>query len=133
MADRDQVIQAIRACWSKETAATPEIWNDENPSLGQCDVSAFTIWRYLGGELVLAKVFVDGEQTEHHYWNRIDGEDLDLTRVQFRNGENIVETRVLSNDYLAENMMRMKPDVLDRIRMMGVRVAAYLEELPTRP
>ena len=93
--DRERVFKAIRDSWSPETCGEPEKFSPDNPSWQQCDASAFVAWEHLGGDLVLGKVFLDGERTEHHYWNRIDGEDFDLTREQFQNGENIVEANVV--------------------------------------
>lgn len=128
MSDREAVFQAIRDGWSPETCGEPEKFSVDNPSWQQCDASAFVAWEYLGGDLVLGKVFVDGEQTEHHYWNRIDGEDFDLTRDQFRRGETIVEADVVSNEFLKENMETMKSDVLVRIEAMRQNVTKRLGE-----
>ena len=90
VSDRPEVIRAIRASWSRETSADPDHWTVENPAKGHCDVSSFVAWEQLGGDLVLAQAFANGELQEHHYWNRIAGEDLDLTREQF---EDDVEVR----------------------------------------
>ena len=132
VAEREDVIQAIRDGWSVETSAEDE-WSPENPAKGQCEVSSFVAWQYLGGDLVLAQVFLNGEQLEHHYWNRINGEDVDLTREQFRRQEEIVEVNVLQDAFLAENMNTMKPEVLGRINVLRERVAASLDEQPSRP
>lgn len=132
MPDRHAVITAIRSSWAADTCAEGD-WLADSPAKGQCEPSSFVAWRYLGGDLVLSKVLVDGEQTEHHYWNRIDGEDLDLTREQFTKGEILEEVRVLPNDFLAENMQTMKPEMLSRIELLSGRVAAILGEDPPRP
>jgi hypothetical protein len=122
------VFQAIRDCWSPETCGEPEKFSLNNPSWQQCDASAFVAWEYLGGDLVLGKVFVDGEQTEHHYWNRIDGKDFDLTREQFQKDEDIVEANVVPNDYLKKNMDTMNPEVVARIEVMRGKVGQKLSE-----
>ena len=132
MIDRSVVIEAVRSCWSAETSANDH-WSGDNPAKGQCEPSSFVAWRYLGGDLVVAKVLVDGEQVEHHYWNRIDGEDIDLTRAQFTNGEVIEVMRVLPSDFLAENMNEMKPGMLRRIELMSRQVGSILGEEPPRP
>jgi hypothetical protein len=124
--DRDDVVEAIRACWSEETSSSDGEWTIENPAKGQCDVSSFVAWDYLGGDLVLAKVFVDGEQVEHHYWNRIDGFDLDLTREQYSDDEEIVEHAVLQDEFLLTNQRSMKPDVMARIEIMRGAVTERL-------
>ncbi len=132
MTDRSVVIAAIRSSWSAETCAH-ETWGEDNPARGQCEPSSFVAWRYLGGDLVLASVLVDGEQVEHHYWNRIDGEDIDLTREQFVNGEVVEEIQVLPDEFLAANMSTMKPVMLRRISVLSERVASIVGEEPPRP
>jgi len=118
MDDRERVIDAIRRSWSAETSGTPKEWSTKVPAKGQCDASSFVAWEYLGGDLVLGQVFVDGVQTEHHYWNRIEGEDLDLTGEQFVGGEDIREIAVLESDQLRTQQGSMKPDVVSRIDVM---------------
>jgi hypothetical protein len=65
--------------WSAETSADPDAWTPENPSWGQCAVTALVIQDLLGGELRRSTV-----KGVSHYWNRLpDGSDLDLTLKQF--------------------------------------------------
>ena len=132
MPDREAVIAAIRANWGEDTC-TPGQFSAAVPEKGQCDVSSFVAWRYLGGDLVLAKVFVDGVESEHHYWNRIDGEDLDLTRSQFTGEEDIHEVAVHPSSMLAERMPTMRPELLERVMLLSDRVATDLGEPPSRP
>lgn len=127
--DRKKVLQAIRDSWCAETCGDPIAWSPQRPSWQQCDASAFVAWEHLGGELVLGKVFLDGVETEHHYWNRIDGRDIDLTRDQFVHGEEIREVDVLTSSYLRANMDAMKPEVRQRIAVMRTRVARALAPL----
>ncbi|MGI9528446.1 MAG: YunG family protein [Acidimicrobiia bacterium] len=126
MDDRARVIDAIRGSWSAETSSTPDEWSTEVPAKGQCDASSFVAWEYLGGDLVLGQVFADGAQTEHHYWNRIDGEDLDLTGEQFTNGEDIREIATLGSEQLRTQQGSMKPDVASRIGVMRSLVGERL-------
>ena len=132
MPGREQVLQAIRDNWTVETSADGE-FVVENPAKGQCEVSSFVAWRYLGGDLVLSKVYLDGEEVEHHYWNRIDGQDLDITREQFTQGEDIEEIKVLPSDFLSQNMNAMRPEVLGRIQLLSDNVARKLGEEPPCP
>jgi hypothetical protein len=69
----------LQECWSRETAYEPEKWTPENPTHGQCAITALVIQDLLGGDLLRAKV--NGAE---HYWNRLpDSSELDLTRDQF--------------------------------------------------
>jgi GNAT superfamily N-acetyltransferase len=83
---------AIRASWSRETSADPDEWAEENPARGQCDATAVVLRMYLGGEILVADVLRDGQRLERHAWNRLpSGLTLDLTRDQFRAGEQLGE------------------------------------------
>lgn len=76
-----RLTSAIRAAWSAETSASPS-WTPEQPSLGQCAVSALVVQDFLGGELIRASLEAEGQTS--HYWNRLpDGREIDLTRDQF--------------------------------------------------
>ena len=79
---------AIRQSWSSETSADPDEWSPENPSRGQCDVTAMLVRSYLGGEILVANVLHEGRRVERHAWNRLpSGLTIDLTRDQFKRGE----------------------------------------------
>jgi hypothetical protein len=87
--------RAIRDAWSLDTAEEDDGWTPENPSRGQCDITALVVQDLLGGDVLGADVFLDGTRIEGHMWNRLpSGVDLDLTREQFRRGETIGEPRV---------------------------------------
>jgi len=124
--DTDQILQAIRDSWCAQTCGDPAGWSADNPSWQQCDVSAFVAWEHLGGDLVLGKVFLDGAETEHHYWNRVDGRDIDLTRAQFVDGQEVREVDVVTDASLREHADSIRPELLDRIAIMRDRVAARL-------
>ena len=127
MKARGEVASAIEASWSLETSATPDEWTASNPAMGQCEVSSFVAWEFLGGDLVQGEVYVDGEFREYHYWNRIDGVDLDLTSSQFTGFERIVETRTLTSAFLTANRSKMRrPELKARIDLFRQLVERQL-------
>ena len=77
---------AIRKSWSRETSSDPEKWNPENPAWGQCAVTALVINDYLGGEMVWAEAKLPDGRGISHYFNLVDGQEVDLTRDQFPEG-----------------------------------------------
>jgi hypothetical protein len=86
--------QAIREAWSLDTADEDDGWTPENPSRGQCDITALVVQDVLGGDILGADVYLDGARIEGHMWNRlVSGIEIDLTREQFRRGETIGEPR----------------------------------------
>jgi GNAT superfamily N-acetyltransferase len=84
----EQVEQAIRASWSRETSDNPDEWTEDSPARGQCVGTALLVRELLGGEILLADVIRDGQWVERHAWNRLTtGVAVDLTRSQFVHGE----------------------------------------------
>lgn len=87
--------RAIRDSWSLATAEEDDGWTPENPSRGHCDITALVVQDLLGGDILGADVYLDGERIEGHMWNRLtSGIDIDLTREQFKRGETIDEPRI---------------------------------------
>lgn len=81
-----QTIQEhLRSAWTAQTTAN-EVFVPENPSAGQCAVSALLLQELLGGDLLWAEVQTPQGEGISHYWNRIDGVEYDLTREQFPEG-----------------------------------------------
>lgn len=90
-----QLEGAIRAAWSEDTASEDNDWTPDNPSCGQCDITTLVVHGLLGGDVLAADVFLDGERVEAHMWNRLpSGLEIDLTREQFRSGQVVGEARV---------------------------------------
>jgi hypothetical protein len=72
-------MMSYRGAWSAETSADPSGWTPENPSWGQCAVTALVLQDLFGGTLVRSTV-----GGVSHYWNQLpDGSFLDLTLRQF--------------------------------------------------
>jgi N-acetylglutamate synthase-like GNAT family acetyltransferase len=86
--------QAIRNAWCAETSDDPQSWSESNPARNQCDVTALLVRELLGGEILIANVVRNGKRIERHAWNRLpSGLELDLTRSQFQDGEQLATPR----------------------------------------
>lgn len=83
--------KVLQKSWSRETSYCPEEWDDSNPSVGQCAVSALVVNDYFGGDIVWAEAVLPNGQIVSHYFNFIDGKEVDLTRSQFPDGAIIPE------------------------------------------
>ncbi len=68
----------LRRRWCAETSFWPEEWTPDRPSLGQCAVTAMIVQDHVGGDIL--RTVNEGVL---HYWNRVEGVDVDLTRDQF--------------------------------------------------
>lgn len=94
----DQIEAALRASWAADTCSPDDVartpWHAGNPAWGQCDITALLLHDLLGGELMLGEVWRGGEQHGYHWWNRLaSGIELDLTRSQFVDGQEVVGAR----------------------------------------
>ena len=96
--------QAIRASWSAETSDRPRDWTPANPSFQQCDVTARVVHDYLGGEILVAGVVLDGRRVDMHAWNRLpSGVEFDLSREQFLQGEQF-ETPHVRTEFVVKSL-----------------------------
>jgi hypothetical protein len=72
---RNRVLVALRQTWSLRTSGK---WAADNPARGQCSVTALLVEEMFGGE-ILKTPLPEGV----HFYNRIDGQRIDLTDDQF--------------------------------------------------
>jgi hypothetical protein len=73
----------------------------------------------LGGELLIAKVYVDGAQRGHHAWNRLSGGiGIDLCRDQFGPDESIGAARVIERPANQSMRIQVQYELL-RERVLG--------------
>ena len=77
----DDLFIILQKCWAKETAypSCQAEWVPEDPSFGQCAITAMLVYDMFGGSI--HRIRVDGGGT--HYFNKIDGHYVDLTINQF--------------------------------------------------
>ena len=95
--DLAAVERAFRASFARDTCAEDDLpqWSADNPSRGHCGVAALTLHDLLGGRLLLAEVHRDGERIGYHWWNRLAGIDIDLTRDQFAPDEIVAQPEAM--------------------------------------
>jgi hypothetical protein len=76
----------LREAWCRETAhpSYQSKWSEENPSCGQCCVSALVVQDLLGGDVYSCKV---GKCT--HFVNIVNERIIDVTAEQFGGTSNI--------------------------------------------
>jgi hypothetical protein len=112
---------AVRSAWSRETAEDPALWSDENPAVEHCGVTALVVRELLGGDILVASVVRDGRRVCRHAWNRLpSGLAVDLTREQFRHGEEFEEPAVGEPnvaDRHPERFELLRRRVLDALRL----------------
>ena len=86
----DEFKTRLRLAWCPETAHpswAPD-WTPDNPSLGQCAVTALLVQSEYGGDIIRAEMEGFGPDSWSHYWNRLpNGDECDLTWEQFLGGQ----------------------------------------------
>jgi hypothetical protein len=107
---------AIRASWSAETSDDPGSWTMDNPAYQQCDVTAHVVQDYLGGDILVSGVALDGRRVDRHAWNRLpSGLAVDLTREQFLQGEQF-EAPDASGSFVTESHQKRYELLAERVR-----------------
>jgi hypothetical protein len=80
-------------------------------------VTALLVQDWLGGDLLRAVV-----EGVSHYWNRVEGVEIDLTREQFDRFQP-VDIQLRSRDYVLSS-----PQTARRYKLLKSRVEAVLRE-----
>ena len=92
-----EVADAIVASWGPDTMyATKEVPIAEAglPLARPVRTTAAVLQDWLGGDILTADVYRDGQLVGAHYWNRLPGgEEVDLTADQFLPNEAVVGRR----------------------------------------
>lgn len=76
-----KVLQALQRSWRKETALHGK-GKDGSPE-NQCLVTAMVIQDWFGGYILTNNI-----KGKRHYWNLLDGKEIDYTQDQFDDGVN---------------------------------------------
>lgn len=84
--DLNTLEKILLKSWSKDTSYCPDKWNELNPSFGQCAITALIVNDYFGGDIVWSEALLPNGQKISHFFNMINGEEVDLTRSQFPKG-----------------------------------------------
>jgi hypothetical protein len=108
-----KTIADVERNWTAETSYDPAGWTEDNPSYGQCCVTALVLYMTMGGEIRCGKV-----GRESHFWNVLpDGSELDITFKQF--GDNA--TRGPGKKRTVESLLKNK-SVAARYKILLDRV-----------
>ena len=94
------LVNKIKNSWCQETAhpAYASRWSKDNPSAGQCLVTALLIQDELGGDIYDCKV-----GRSRHFYNVVNGEKIDLTFDQFPAGSECKDSRIRDRKSLLSN------------------------------
>ena len=118
-----ELFAVLEQCWSKETAypSCQAEWVPSDPSYGQCAITATLVYDMFGGSI--HKIKVSGGGT--HYFNKLNGEYVDLTREQFDLYHiplNYEPNQEVPRAYCGKNR-----DTLSRYRQLQRNIINYLK------
>src|SRR5689334_17253253 len=100
---KSEIESAIESSWSIDTTYCVDGYAARDPASGNCAVTALLLQELLGGELMQGWATEPGQPGTAHYWNRIDGFDVDLTWRQFAPGTILTNTALADYHILVEN------------------------------
>ncbi len=119
--DINQLKKLLENSWSLETCSPglKSKWNENNPSLGQCAITALIINDYFGGKIMRCMA-----SSGSHYYNLIDEEIVDLTVEQFQGeipeyekGEERTREYLLSNEDTKNRYKKLLYNLKQSIRV----------------
>ena len=116
------MLEKLRKAWCAETAhpSYRDKWSPENPSSGQCAVTALVVQDLFGGNIYSCKV---GKFS--HFINIIDDKIYDLTAEQFGSANQICYMKNSFKLRSRESLLRNK-DVASRYALLKSRLEAIL-------
>ncbi len=112
----------LRNCWSKETAypSCQAEWVPNDPSYGQCAITAMLVYDMFGGSI--HRIRVSGGGT--HYFNKIDGHYIDLTVEQFDLYH--IPVNYEPNEEMDRKYCGKNADTQKRYQLLVSRISEYL-------
>lgn len=118
----DELYTTLRKCWKKQTAypSCQAEWVECDPTFGQCAITAMLVHDMFGG--TIHRIRVSGGGT--HYFNKIDGHYIDLTREQFDLYSIPVEYE--PNETIDRKYCGRNADTQKRFELLVQNIAEYL-------
>ncbi len=117
-----QLVSSLQRSWDRDTSINFNAWSPENPALGQCTVTALVVNDYLGGTIIRTEAILPNGKTVSHYFNLVDGEEIDLTRSQFPSGTIFTDYQIMRNGQPTRDYALSFPETTRRYNLLKNRV-----------
>lgn len=113
----------LRQAWKANTAypSCQAEWVPNDPSYGQCAITATLVYDMFGGSIHRIKVAGGGT----HYFNKIDGHYIDLTREQFDLYDLPVSYE--PNEEMPREYCGKNPNMKERYKQLRRNIISYLK------
>ena len=115
----DDLFNILLECWCKETAypSCQKDWSPDDPSYGQCAITAMLVHDLFGG--TIHRIRNSGGGT--HYFNKIGGRYFDLTAAQFWNYN--LPLHHEPNEEMPRSICGRNPDTANRYKLLVAKIA----------
>ena len=116
------MVAMIKEAWCRETASPgcQDGWSEDNPSWGQCAITALAVQNLVGGDLM--RTVVEGHGS--HYYNRLlDGTEIDLTRDQFPEGTEVPPGKVADRQAVLFSERAQSAQTRERYELLLWRIS----------
>lgn len=119
---------ALKVAWSKETSSDKN-WSTNNPTVGQCAVTACLVEDYLGGEILHTTATLPDGTKISHYYNNLNNADIDLTKQQFPEGTIFAEPDHKKGSFeTTKEFCLSYPDTLERYELLKAKVTHLVRD-----
>jgi hypothetical protein len=120
----DDLFNILLECWCKETAypSCQKDWSKDDPSYGQCAITAMLVHDLFGGTIHRTRNLGGGT----HYFNKIGDRYIDLTAAQFLNEYLTLEFE--PNETIDRKYCGRNADTKRRYDLLISRIANYLSK-----
>lgn len=117
--NKEEFLKRIKEIVSSGTSFNPAGWTEENPLWGHCAVVSLLAQELFGGELVKGDLdqYPKYSYLKSHFWNRIDGADIDFTSEQYTD----ITYKDLKGEVVSRESILDYPDTPERFKLLKER------------
>lgn len=117
--DKEEFLNNVRKISSSETSFDSDGWTAENPLWGHCAVVSLLAQELFGGELVQGDLdkYPKYKYLKSHFWNRIDGSDIDFTSEQYTD----ISYKDLKGEIVSKESILDYTDTIKRFNLLKER------------
>lgn len=117
----NRLSRALYRAYGRDTCYPPlkRQWTPNRRYVGQCAVTALVVQDHLGGVLV--------HDAQHgHFWNKVGGKDIDLTKDQFPEDVELAATGTRDRNDMLTGPRARDAETHRRYRLLASRVARIM-------
>ena len=118
--DLETLLEALKKAWRADTSYFKD-YDGSNPAYGQCFTTVLVVNDYFGGKILKKKWGSDAG----HFWNLIEGKEVDLTRSQFKEEHDFINPAILTREDVE---IEKYAEQIEKYKILKKRVEDILKE-----